>query len=83
MINILLLENESEHDKKVTLEIESSGYMIYNAQGEYTSLSNYQYNTLLKGKEMKFLFPIAIENRYNNDQNQKSINIKYYIKITE
>jgi hypothetical protein len=81
MINILLLENESENDRKVTLEIESSGYMIYNAQGEYTSLSNYQYNTLLKAKEMKFLFPIAIENRFNNDQ--KSINIKYYIKITE
>ncbi len=81
MINILLLENQSDNDKKVTLEIESSGYMTYNEKGEYISLKNYQYMTLLKARELKYLFPIAIENRFNTEQ--KSININYRIKITE
>ena len=78
-INILLLENQDDNEKKVTLEIDSNGYLIHNKDHGYQSLNNYSYNTLLKPKERKYLFPIAI-NRYNA---MSSININYHIIITE
>lgn len=65
-----MLENIGDSEKKVTLDIESSGYI---------SLNNYKYKTSLKSRELKYLFPIAVDKKINNNTTQQSVNIKYHI----
>jgi hypothetical protein len=69
---LLMLENKSDNEKKVTLEIESSGYI---------SLNPFSYKTLLKPKEAKYLFAIAIDKDKNENKegSQQSLLIKYHI----
>jgi hypothetical protein len=67
---ILMLENKLENEKKVTLQIESNGYMSFNG---------FTYKTLLKSKELRYLFPIAIDRSKTNNMSNESIMIKYHI----
>jgi hypothetical protein len=78
LINVLLLENLNESEKKVTVEIESCGYCIHDTNGGFQSLNNYHYKTTLKSKELKYLFPLAVD-RFNDKTIENSINIKYHI----
>jgi hypothetical protein len=66
----LMLENKSEQEKKVTLDIESSGYI---------SLNSFKYQTQLKPRELRYLFAIAIDKNENKDVTQESLLIKYHI----
>jgi hypothetical protein len=80
LINVLLLENLNDSEKRITLAIESCGYCIYDINGGFKSLDNYQYKAVLKPKEMRYLFPIAIGGGNSNEKEvQNSINIKYHI----
>lgn len=67
---ILMLENKSENEKKVTLDIESTGY---------TSLNGYKYKNTLKPRECKYLFAIAIDKGETKEFTQQSLLIKYHI----
>jgi hypothetical protein len=66
---MLMLENKSENEKKVTLDIECNGYV---------SLNGFKYKTVLKAKEYKYLFAIAIDKNIN-EHSQKSMLIEYNI----
>lgn len=65
-----MLENKSEIEKRVTLDIESSGYI---------SLNPFKYKAVLKPKESRYLFSIAIDKGENKDTTQQSLLIKYHI----
>jgi nucleoid DNA-binding protein len=68
---VLMLENKSDNEKKVTFEIESSGY---------TSLNGYKYKNVLKPKECKYLFAIAIDKNESKElSQQQSLLIRYHL----
>lgn len=81
-IILMLIENLNESEKKITLEINSSGYYMHDIEGDFKSLDNYQYNTTIKSKEMIYFVPIALDHKIKQQpEHINTIDIKYNLII--